>query len=119
MSSADFVYGGMPVDLDAIVAEQRSGASMNRVEEAYVKIRFSGTHRFDTAERQLRRALSVHTETESSGFGSTNGGALAPVDIYNDYTGVAAEHQLHVQSRRGQALLRRRPRTRDRAPAAR
>jgi len=81
---ADFVYGGMPVDPTAIVADSVWGVDES-VEEAYVKIRFGGTIGSTPLNGNFG-VRAVHTETESSGFGSVNGGALAPVNISNDYT---------------------------------
>jgi iron complex outermembrane receptor protein len=81
---ADFVYGGMPVDPDAVVQDSIWGVDES-VLEGYVKIRFEGA----IGSKPLAGNVGVRvvrTETESTGFGSVNGGALAPVDISNDYT---------------------------------
>jgi TonB-dependent receptor len=80
----DFVYGGMPVDPGAIVQDSIWGVDES-VKEAYVKIRFSGA----IGDRSLNGNVGVrivNTETDSTGFGSVNGGTLAPVAISNDYT---------------------------------
>jgi iron complex outermembrane receptor protein len=81
---ADFVYGGMPIDMDTVVQNSIWGVDESVV-EGYVKIRFEGS----IGSKSLNGNFGVRvvrTETESTGFGSTNGGALQPVDISNTYT---------------------------------
>ena len=80
----DFVYGGMPADESVIVQDSIWGVDES-VKEAYVKIRFSGA----IGDRSLNGNVGVrivNTETDSTGFGSVNGGTLAPVALSNDYT---------------------------------
>ena len=81
---ADFVYGGMPVDMDTVVQSSIWGVDESVV-EGYVKIRFEGTIGSKTLNGNFGVRV-VRTETESTGFGSMNGGALQPVTISNDYT---------------------------------
>ena len=81
---ADFVYGGMPIDMDTVVQNSIWGVDES-VLEGYVKIRFEGSIGSKTLNGNFGVRV-VRTETESTGFGSTNGGALQPVDISNDYT---------------------------------
>jgi iron complex outermembrane recepter protein len=81
---ADFVYGGMPIDPDTVVQGSIWGVDES-VLEGYVKIRFEGSIGSKTLNGNFGVRV-VRTETESTGFGSTNGGALQPVDISNTYT---------------------------------
>ena len=81
---ADFVYGGMPVDPNAIVQDSIWGVDES-VLEGYVKLRFEGSIGGKTLNGNLGVRV-VSTDTESTGFGSVNGGTLQPVDISNDYT---------------------------------
>ena len=81
---AEFVYGGMPVDPNAIVADSVWGVD-EAVSEGYVKIRFGGTIGSKTLNGNLGVRV-VSTDTDSTGFGSVNGGALQPVTISNSYT---------------------------------
>ena len=113
---ADFVYGGMPVDPGAIVADSVWGVDES-VEEAYAKIRFGGTIGSKTMNGNFGVRM-VHTETDSSGFGSVNGGALAPVDISNDYTEFLPSLNFTFNLN-DETLVAARIRTRDLTPAAR
>jgi hypothetical protein len=81
---ADFVYGGMPIDPDTVVQSSIWGVDESVV-EGYAKIRFEGTIGSTTLNGNFGLRM-VRTETESTGFSSTNGGALVPVSIKNDYT---------------------------------
>lgn len=80
----DFVYGGMPVDDDAIVQSATWDVEEN-VAEAYGLVRFGGT--LGSVPFSGNAGVRfVQTRTSSGGFGSTNGGALEALDIDNDYT---------------------------------
>jgi iron complex outermembrane receptor protein len=79
----DYVYGGMPVDEDAILEDSRWNVD-EYVAEFYAKVRFGGelgSVPF-TGNAGVR---SVSTHTTSTGFSSTNGGALEEISISNDY----------------------------------
>jgi iron complex outermembrane receptor protein len=81
---ADVVYGGMPVDRNAVVLASNWGVDED-VNEGYVKMRFAGSLGpvpF-TGNAGVR---VVETSTQSTGFGSTNGGTLEPLEISNSYT---------------------------------
>lgn len=80
------VYGGMPVDLDAIVQSSIWNVQED-VTEAYGKIRFSATLG-DTPVNGNFGLRFVSTKTTSTGFGSLNGGALEAVEMSADYTEV-------------------------------
>src|SRR6185436_17704351 len=69
---ADLVYGGMPVDRNAIVQANTWGVDED-VGEGYVKFRFAGSvGSLPFAGNAGVRVVS--TTTSSTGFGSTNGG---------------------------------------------
>jgi TonB-dependent receptor len=80
----DYVYGGMPVDETAIMQSSIWGVG-EEVSEAYTKIRFAGSLGSVPFSGNAGVRL-VKTDTRSDGFSSTNGGALEPVSITNDYT---------------------------------
>ena len=80
----DYVYGGMPVDESAVVQSATWGVDED-VNEFYTKLRFGGS--FGSVPFSGNAGVRlVTTRTESTGFGSTNGGALEPLSIHNDYT---------------------------------
>jgi iron complex outermembrane recepter protein len=80
---AEFVYGGMPVDPDAIIQSSMWDVD-EKVREGYFKLRFAGTLGVPFNANVGVRV--VNTETTSTGFSSTNNGALTPVSIDNEYT---------------------------------
>jgi TonB-dependent receptor len=80
----DYVYGGMPVDENAILQSSIWGVEED-VTEYYGKVRFAGELGAVpfTGNAGVR---VVSTNTRSTGFGATNGGDLEPVRISHDYT---------------------------------
>jgi iron complex outermembrane receptor protein len=80
---AELVYGGMPVDNNAIVQSSTWGVDED-VTEAYGKVTFGGSLGSVpfTANAGIR---VVQTRTSSSGYSSTNGGALELINVRNDY----------------------------------
>jgi iron complex outermembrane recepter protein len=80
---ADAVYGGAPVDEDAIVQSSIWGVNEN-VAEFYGKVRFAGS--LGSVPFSGNAGVRyVKTATASTGFGSTNNGALEALEISNDY----------------------------------
>jgi iron complex outermembrane receptor protein len=79
----DMVYGGMPVDDNAIV-QSSTWEVEEEVYEAFAMVNFAGSLGSlpFTANAGVR---FVETKTTSTGFGSTNGGTLEPLAISNDY----------------------------------
>jgi len=79
----DMVYGGMPVDDDAIVQSSTWDVE-EEVYEAFGMVNFAGSLGSVpfTGNAGVRY---VKTKTTSGGFGSTNGGTLVPLSISNDY----------------------------------
>jgi iron complex outermembrane recepter protein len=80
----DYVYGGMPVDDDAIVQSSIWGVDED-VSEYYVKVRFGGDLGSVGFSGNAGVRL-VNTKTHSTGFGSVNGGDLQRMEVANDYT---------------------------------
>ncbi len=80
----DYVYGGMPVDPDAIVQSSIWKVEEN-VTEAYALVRFG---KEDGALPFMGNfgVRLVRTETTSNGFGQVNGGPLQPLTFDSDYT---------------------------------
>jgi iron complex outermembrane recepter protein len=82
----DAAYGGMPVDSSAIM--QSSIWDVDEyVWEAFTKVRFGGE--LGSVPFSGNAGVRVvDTSTRSTGFSSTNGGALEEVSLTNDYTEV-------------------------------
>jgi iron complex outermembrane receptor protein len=80
----NYVYGGMPVDDDAIVQSSIWGVDED-VSEYYVKVRFGGDLG-SVAFSGNAGVRMVNTKTHSTGFGSVNGGDLQRMEVSNDYT---------------------------------
>lgn len=80
----DAAYGGMPIDEDAVMQSSVWGVS-EYVSEFYGKVRFAG-ELGSTPFSGNAGVRMVSTKTRSTGFSSTNGGALEAVSITNDYT---------------------------------
>ncbi len=80
----DTVYGGMPVDDDAVMQSSIWGVS-EYVTEFYGKVRFGGELGSTPFSGNAGVRL-VTTRTRSTGFSSTNGGTLEEVNISNEYT---------------------------------
>ena len=79
----DFVYGGMPVDDNAIVQSATWDVEED-VAEAYALVRFAGS--LGSVPFSANAGVRfVETRTSSGGYGSTNGGTLETLDISNDY----------------------------------
>jgi iron complex outermembrane receptor protein len=80
----DAAYGGMPVDKDAIMESSRWSVD-EYVSEFYAKVRFGGEMGSVpfTGNAGVR---VVNTNTRSTGFSSTNGGALDEVSLTSDYS---------------------------------
>jgi iron complex outermembrane receptor protein len=80
----DAAYGGMPVDDDAIMQSSIWGVEED-VAEYYGKVRFGGS--VGSVPFSGNAGVRwVSTNTRSTGFSSTNGGALEPVRVTHDYT---------------------------------
>jgi TonB-dependent receptor len=80
----DYVYGGMPVDEDAIVQSSIWGVDEN-VTEYYAKVRFGGE--LGSVPFSGNAGVRVvNTKTTSMGYGSVNGGDLELMEVANDYT---------------------------------
>jgi TonB-dependent receptor len=80
----DFVYGGMPVDNDAIV-QSATWDVQEEVYEAYGLVRFGGS--LGSVPFSGNAGVRfVETRTRSGGYGSTNGGTLEALSIGNEYS---------------------------------
>jgi iron complex outermembrane recepter protein len=80
----DYVYGGMPVDENAIV-QSSIWDVQEEVYEAYGLVRFAGS--LGPVPFSANAGVRfVKTKTTSGGFGSTNGGVLEPLAISNEYS---------------------------------
>ena len=80
----NLVYGGMPVDDNAIV-QSSTWDVQEDVLEAYGLVRFAGS--VGSVPFNANAGIRfVQTRTTSGGFGSTNGGTLEELHIRNDYS---------------------------------
>ena len=82
----DAAYGGMPVDEDAVLQSSIWGVE-EYVSEFFTKVRFGGEMGSTPFSGNVGVRV-VYTNTSSTGFSSTNGGALEAVELTNDYSEV-------------------------------